>query len=95
MTADYLLFIKFFSHACVKLMANIGKIGANGDIRMVVKGAPALFLFCLVQIGTHLGITLAAAQLLGFSRRDALIASNANVGGESSPSLQASEEAVA
>ena len=63
--------------------------GANGDIRMVIKGAPALFLFCLVQIGLHLGITLAAARFLGFSRRDALIASNANVGGEL-PSLVAS-----
>ena len=56
--------------------------GANGDIGMVVKGAPALFAFCLVQIGVHLGAILAAGRLLGFTRRDVLIASNANVGGE-------------
>lgn len=54
---------------------------------MVVKGAPALFAFCLVQIGAHLGAILAAGRLLGFSRRDTLIASNANVGGEPLPLL--------
>ena len=68
--------------------------GANGDIRMVVKGAPALFVFCLVQIGTHLGITLAAAKVLGFSRRDALIASNANVGGKYNPSVAESHPSL-
>lgn len=49
---------------------------------MVVKGAPALFAFCLVQIGIHLAAILAAGRLMGFSRRDSLVASNANVGGK-------------
>lgn len=57
--------------------------GANGNIVSVIRTAPALFVFCLVQIGIHLALILGAGKLLGFSRRDVLIASNANVGGES------------
>lgn len=56
--------------------------GANGNIRTVIFSAPALFLFCLLQIGIHLGLSLGAGKLLGFRRRDILVASNANVGGE-------------
>lgn len=69
-------------HCCVS-NPNQYLTGANGDIRMVVKGAPSLFAFCLVQIAVHLGSIMAAGKLMDFSRRDVLIASNANVGGES------------
>ena len=55
---------------------------ATGSISAVIRTAPSLFVFCLVQIGLHLGIILGAGRLLGFSRRDILLASNANVGGE-------------
>ena len=48
----------------------------------MVRTAPALFVFCLVQIGVHLAIILAAGRVMRFSRRDVLLASNANVGGE-------------
>ena len=48
----------------------------------MVRTAPALFVFCLVQIGVHLALILAAGRALRFSRRDVLLASNANVGGE-------------
>lgn len=44
--------------------------------------APSLFLFSSIQIGTHLALTLGAGKLLGFNRRDLLLASNANVGGK-------------
>ena len=43
--------------------------------------APSLFLFSSFQIGVHLGLTLGIGKLLGFTRRDLLLASNANVGG--------------
>ena len=58
--------------------------GANGNVKSVIFSAPALFVFCLVQIGVHLGLILAAGKLMRFSRRDCLVASNANVGGEQS-----------
>lgn len=48
----------------------------------MIKTAPALFVFCLIQIGIHLAILMGAGRLLGFTRRDVLLASNANVGGE-------------
>ena len=44
--------------------------------------APSLFMFSLVQVAVHLGIVLLGGKLLGYSRRDTLIASNANVGGK-------------
>lgn len=56
-------------------------VGAAGSVATVIRTAPALFVFCLIQIGTHLGIILSVGSLLSFSRRDILLASNANVGG--------------
>lgn len=48
----------------------------------VIQSCPALFVFCFLQIGVHLGLTLGIGSLFGFSRRDMLLASNANVGGK-------------
>lgn len=49
---------------------------------LVVKTAPVLFLFSLLALGAHLAILLGVGKLLGFSRRELLIASNANIGGK-------------
>ncbi len=51
----------------------------------VVRTAPALFVFCLLQIGVHLAIILGLGKALGFTRRDVLLASNANIGGRHYP----------
>lgn len=67
--------------ASLFMMLFFACIGANSSVGSVVKTAPMLFIFCIVQIGVHLGIILGAGKLLGFSRRDVLVASNANVGG--------------
>lgn len=56
-------------------------VGAAGSIETVLRTAPSLFLFSAIQIGVHLSLTMAAGKLLGISRRDVLLASNANVGG--------------
>lgn len=55
--------------------------GASADVGLVVRSAPALFGFSALAIGAHLALLLAAGRLLGFSRRDLLLASNANIGG--------------
>ena len=47
----------------------------------VIKTAPSIFFFCLIQIALHLVILLGLGKLFSFSRKDVLIASNANVGG--------------
>ena len=57
-------------------------VGANASISAVISSCPALFVFCFLQIGVHLGVTLLVGHGLGFTRRDLLLASNANVGGE-------------
>ena len=56
-------------------------IGASANVGLVVRTAPVLFLFSAVALGTHLGLLLGVGRLLGFSRRELLLASNANIGG--------------
>ena len=56
-------------------------IGASGNIWSVINTAPSIFLFALVQIGTHLAIILSVGKLLNIELRLLLLASNANVGG--------------
>lgn len=58
-------------------------IGASANVGLVVKTAPVLFLFSLLALAAHLAILLGVGRLLGFSRRELLIASNANIGGPS------------
>ena len=57
-------------------------VGAAGEVRAVVQTAPALFVFCFLQIAIHLLLILGAGRLAGFTRKELLLASNANVGGE-------------
>lgn len=56
-------------------------VGASGSIAAVLQQAPSLFVFCLIQIAGHLALVLGVGRALGFSRRELLLASNANVGG--------------
>jgi uncharacterized membrane protein len=58
------------------------KVGASGSVSAVIQTAPTLFVFCTIQIAVHLGLLMGAGRLLGFTRRDVLLASNANVGGK-------------
>lgn len=58
-------------------------VGASANVSMVIKSAPVLFWFSFIALATHLGLLLALGKLLGFSRRDLLLASNANIGGPS------------
>lgn len=60
----------------------VRKVGASGSVSAVIQTAPTLFVFCTIQIAVHLGLLLGAGRLLGFTRRDVLLASNANVGGK-------------
>lgn len=67
--------------ATVLMNIFLSTVGASGSVSAVIKTAPALFVFCVIQIGIHLAILMGAGRLLGFTRRDVLLASNANVGG--------------
>jgi hypothetical protein len=69
-------------HACMRAQIFFAAVGASGEVRAVITTAPALFLFCFAQIGVHLALILGAGRALGFTRRELLLASNANVGGK-------------
>ncbi|KAJ9139853.1 hypothetical protein P3X46_030550 [Hevea brasiliensis] len=56
-------------------------VGASGNIWHVIKTAPSIFLFALVQITIHLVVILGLGKLFRFDLRLLLLASNANVGG--------------
>jgi len=58
-------------------------VGASANIGLVVRTAPVLFVFSFIALASHLGLMLGIGKLAGFSRRDLLIASNANIGGPS------------
>ena len=57
-------------------------IGASANVALVLHTAPILFAYSFVAIAGHLGLLLVVGTALGFSRRDLLLASNANIGGE-------------
>ena len=48
---------------------------------LVLKTAPVLFAYSFVAIAGHLGLLLLVGGALGLSRKDLLLASNANIGG--------------
>lgn len=58
-------------------------VGASARVALVVQTAPVLFLFSAIALSAHLVLLLGAGKLAGFSRKELLLASNANIGGPS------------
>ncbi|KIY99914.1 hypothetical protein MNEG_8047 [Monoraphidium neglectum] len=58
-------------------------VGASANVGLVLRTAPVLFAFSAIALGAHLALLLGLGHLAGFSRRDLLLASNANIGGPS------------
>ncbi|KAK7270885.1 hypothetical protein RJT34_26384 [Clitoria ternatea] len=56
-------------------------IGASGSIWNVMKTAPSIFMFALVQVTVHLLVVLGLGKLFKFDLKLLLLASNANIGG--------------
>jgi hypothetical protein len=70
-------------HACPScLQVFFAAVGASADIRLVLATAPILFGWSFVALGGHLALLLGLGRLAGFSRKELLLASNANIGGE-------------
>jgi len=55
--------------------------GASGSISAVLKSAPSLFAFILVQLAIHLAFVLGVGSVFQIPRSLLLVSSNANVGG--------------
>ncbi|KAK2366807.1 putative membrane protein YjcL [Trifolium repens] len=56
-------------------------VGASGSILNVIKTAPSIFMFALVQVTIHLLIVLELGRLFKLDLKLSLLASNANIGG--------------
>ncbi|XP_058779120.1 uncharacterized protein LOC131653091 isoform X1 [Vicia villosa] len=56
-------------------------VGASGSILNVIKTAPSIFMFALVQVTIHLLIVLGLGKVFKLDLKVLLIASNANIGG--------------
>ncbi|XP_045811490.1 uncharacterized membrane protein YjcL-like [Trifolium pratense] len=55
-------------------------VGASGSILNLIKTAPSIFIFALVQVTIHL-IVLGLGKLFKLDLKLLLLASNANIGG--------------
>jgi len=67
--------------ATILMQIFFASVGASGNIATVVREAPALFMWSAVAISVHLVGVLLFERLFKFTRRDACLASNANIGG--------------
>jgi len=67
--------------AAIIMQTFFAAVGASADVGLVVRSAPVLFAFSAVALAGHLGLMLLLGRWLGFSRRELLLASNANIGG--------------
>lgn len=67
--------------AAILLQIFFAGVGANGSVAAVIATAPSLFAFSLLQLVLHVAFVLGVGRVLGFTRRELLLASNANVGG--------------
>ena len=56
-------------------------MGASGSIATVLQTAPSLFAWSLVAIAMHLALCLGWERLGRYSRKEMVLASNANIGG--------------
>lgn len=67
--------------AAIIMQTFFAAVGASADVGLVVRSAPVLFAFSAVALSGHLGLLLLLGKWIGFSQRELLLASNANVGG--------------
>lgn len=73
--------IALILHPCLQVF--FATIGASARVALVIQTAPILFLFSLIALSSHLALLLGIGRLFGFSRKELLLASNANIGGPS------------
>ncbi|MCL7035999.1 hypothetical protein MKW94_028956 [Papaver nudicaule] len=67
--------------ALILIQVFFAVVGANGKLWNVMKTAPSVCAFALIQVGVHLGVIIGLGKLLNLDLKLLLLASNANVGG--------------
>ena len=56
-------------------------MGSQASIISILENSPLIFLFCLIIVSVNMFITFLAAKIFNFTLEEAIIASNANIGG--------------
>lgn len=64
-------------------------IGVPASIPLIIKTAPLLFVFCFIMVAINMLTVLIGSKLLKVSLQEAIIASNANIGGPSTAAAMA------
>ena len=76
--------------ATLVMQAFFVAVGASGSITHMLTTAPSLFVFSCLQVAIHLAFLLAVGKALRFDKANALLASNACVGGPTTAAAMAS-----
>lgn len=64
-------------------------IGIPASIPAIIEKSPLLLVFCAVMVLVNMAVTLGAAKLFGFTLEEAILASNANIGGPTTAAAMA------
>lgn len=64
-------------------------IGVPASLQVIVETAPLLLVFCFIMVCFNMLFSFGAAKLFNFSLEEAIIASNANIGGPATASAMA------
>lgn len=64
-------------------------IGVPASIPIIITKSPLLLVFCTIVVGTNMIITFISAKLFKFDLEEAIIASNANIGGPTTAAAMA------
>ena len=64
-------------------------IGIPASIKSIVVNSPLLLVFCAIMVITNMVITFAFAKLFNFSLEEAILVSNANIGGPTTATAMA------
>lgn len=64
-------------------------IGIPASISAIVEKSPLLLVFCGIMVFVNMAVTFAGAKLFGFTVEEAILASNANIGGPTTAAAMA------
>ena len=64
-------------------------IGIPASIGAIVEKSPLLLVFCAIMVFVNMAVTFAGAKIFGFTVEEAILASNANIGGPTTAAAMA------
>ena len=64
-------------------------IGIPASIGAIIENSPLLLVFCAIMVFVNMSVTFAGAKIFGFTVEEAILASNANIGGPTTAAAMA------